>query len=228
MLGHSTLRLEDTFGETFTSPGAPLILPSSTPLLDALRTVGAELSAPAVEKPLVKVNSDHAQQIYLHPFTQLAIERGRQRRAAALAGLREEAKDSFEATDGIDTYRSVEDLAEATGIDSARGPGPTAATARGAPAVGVPSGVLLPPVRPTHGFAGVAGPGERKAAEDWSPRGSTAAGGGGAASSGGGLRIPAGSGGSGGAGSGGAASSTMTSRLGLGDAGKQLLHAALE
>lgn len=239
MLGHSTLRLEDTFGETFTAPGAPFVLPSRTPLLDALRTVGAELGTAAAEKPLVKINSDHAQQIYLHPFTQLAIERGRQRRAA-LEGISEDGKDAFEAMAGIDTYRSTsgtdglsEGLAEATGIDSARGPASSAATARGiAPAFsssGTP--VTLPPLRPPHaplggGGAASGGGAERKTGDEWtsSPRGPPEGrGGGGAASASGGVR--------GGASGGGAASSGAASGLlpgGLSDAGRLLLHAALE
>ena len=178
MLGHSTLRLEDTFGETFTAPGEPLVLPSQTPLLDALRAVGTDLlSKPAGEKPLVKVNSDHAQKIYLHPFTQLAIERGRQRRAA-LESARgvgpvsaEESKDAFDAMAGIDTYRSDSyrsvdghGVGDATGIDSTWEP-PSAAppTVRGVPALSG-SGHFLP-LRSPHALVG----GERKV-EEWSPR----------------------------------------------------------
>lgn len=220
MLGHSTLRLEDTFGETFTAPGAPLILPSPTPLLDALRTVGAELSAPAVERPLVKVNSAHAQRIYLHPFTQLAIERGRQRRAAleAQAGGQssqpsDESKDPFEGVTGIDTYRSLDGLAEATGLDSARGTetargtdsarasSSMAATARGAPAM---AGGLSPSVR--SAFLS----GDRKG-DEWSPRAFD------------GVAIAAAS-------TTGVTRAGVSARLGSGrgDAGKQLLHAALD
>lgn len=168
------------------------------------------------------MHSDYAKRIYLHPFTQLAIERSRQRRAAlesaaarfgderipgdvtqlADSGKEREANEAG----GSETFRSdAASLLEATGLDSARRtdiddfvPPIIPPTSRGPPAVFSVSGSslgMLPPLR------SLAAASDRR--DSWSPRvfDSTRTG------------LP---------------TSNMRTHVDSESAGKRLLHAALE